>query len=280
MSTRLETIVHQTTFLLDKHRTTREECEQLFDGFLEDIKRKSIEAKARGDEKDARSFDLAFEVISRHADQFTEEAMEDIDFLEKQLESMSQVRSLGDQDKEEQLADILLDGDEVLDTAEFEKGVTNDCVSCSRGVESMIDNFETVLDEEGPQALALLLEAMDDAENTRREEEAASVDSESDDEQHYCKSDDQSCCGGVDIFSTLSEHGAVEAESKEMAMGCQGGACSPDKCKCGGNPGSSPCGCEKGEPCKCGGSCGCGGKKEECVCPPGECKCEASGDEE
>ncbi len=281
MSTRLETIVHQTTFLLDKHRTTREECEELFDGFLEQLKKKSSEAKERGDEKDARNLDLSFEVISRHADQFTEEAQEDIEFLEKQLESIQQVQSLGDTGKEEQLADVLLDGDEILDTAQFEKDVQSDCVSCTRGVESMVDNFETVLDEEGPHALALLLEAMDDAENQRQQEEDATVDSEDEDEENCCKSDDGECSQSVNIFSSLPEQAALEAEPKEMVMGCQGGACTPGKCECGGNnPGSGACECEKGEPCKCGGACGCGGKKEECKCPPGECKCEASGDEE
>lgn len=216
---RLETLIEQTTFLLEKQEEVKHECEQLFRDFLSFLQEKINDFNSESEQ--SQGLEKVYDMVSGHAQKITDEAQEDIDFLQEQLDALHEIAQIEDAARSKELLNALIDDSEELpDTEEFKENVLLESVDAKRSLLAMLDDVKDALREGDIKEVELLLEAMlQDQEGTEDEyhdEECQDEDSDG------CSSGGCGTCStgcgpsdeGSDVFSFMSQYDRDLAEDE------------------------------------------------------------------
>ncbi len=194
MLKRLEALIEQTDFLLEKQNEALVESEKIFGGMANDVeeklKSKNIQAQ------DLKSLTSIRAMIQAHLEKVAEQMQEDIEFLTEQLTALKHIAAIPDQKKANELLNMMIDEDEeILETEDFKANVTQESISSKQNLISIIDDLKAALNEGKFRDVELFLEALCAEEDEESEEESDCGCCES-----KCKSPKKSCSSGVDIF--------------------------------------------------------------------------------
>jgi hypothetical protein len=206
---RLEALIEQTDFLLEKQNEALAESERIFGEMASDVEEMLKNKSIQGQE--LTSLNNILTMIKDHLENVNEQMQEDIDFLTEQLAALKHITAIPDQAKAKELLNLMIDEDEeILETEEFKENVTQESATSKQNLISIIDDLKAALKENKFREIELFLEALSQEEDEETEE----TEEESDCEccESKCNSKKKSCCSGVDIFKC---------------------ACGDDKCTCG-----------------------------------------------
>lgn len=219
MMSKLEILLEQSAFLLEKQKEAQKECASIFADFLAMVDKK---AKNVSDPEDARGLEKIHELIVEQAKKFDEETQEDVDFLVEQTAMLENVRKISDKEKAKEVMDLMIDEDEeLLSTEELKRNVIEEGELSKENLLNMIEDIKEALNEGSIKEVELLLETfVQDQEDLDEECDEDDEDCDCDD----CNEDDCSCssksgdkagcCGEVDVFAKFNEL-AEQAEGND-----------------------------------------------------------------
>lgn len=219
VSKRLQALIEQTQFLLDRQTEAKDACGKAFESLLG-----LIDKKLKGCEaSQAKRLERVHELLSGQAEQLMEDTEGDIDFLKTQLDSLVKISKVSDANKANEMLGMLIDpSEEVFSTEEFKKGVMDELAASQEGFNVVIEDISAALEEGDIANVEVMLEQL-----------ASSGDEDMDDEDE-CDEEEDGCgsacsaggcgdcsggCGvsddkGVDIFSSLSAYDRELAKDK------------------------------------------------------------------
>lgn len=193
MLKRLEALIEQTDFLLEKQNEALIESEKIFGSMAneveEKLKSKSISAQ------DIKSLNSIHAMLKEHLKNVAEQMQEDIDFLTEQLATLKHIAAIPDQEKAKELLNMIIEEDEeILETDEFKENVTQESIASKQNLISIIEDLKSALNEDKFRDVELFLEALcADEDESEEESECECCDSK-------CNSNKKGCCSGIDIF--------------------------------------------------------------------------------
>ena len=206
---RLDTIIEQTVFLIEKQKEAQRDCSLFFHDLLQTAQKK-CDATAIGHE-DREGMEYVCDLISEQAERISEDAQIEIDYLEEQLEALQSIKSLKDPKREEEMLGELLDAEaEVKDTKEFIKEVTDESLNARHNLAIVINDMKAALSEGNVDELVTYLETILEADEEEGEEcencedckgcEDFDDEEEGEEEEECCctskkKPAQSSCCG-------------------------------------------------------------------------------------
>jgi len=222
---RLQTVIEQTSFLLESQKEALAECSSMFEGLLQSLKARVGEFPMGS--ADAEALERIAVLVEAQAARISEDATIDIEFLTEQLDALTKVAALNNPAQAQALLAMIIDEDtEVTDTETFKEEVTAESESSKQSLLAMINDIKDAINEGSAEEVAEYLEsilAIEEDENLE-ENEACCDDEECADEE----------CGD-------SEEGAC----------CSGGGCGSDEdgdeAGCGSGCGSNGRGCGSSE---------------------------------
>lgn len=185
---KVETLIEQTDFLLKLQQGALESTEKLFSNFIKTVEAKSQQKGISSD--DAKSLSNIIKILSDKLSAISEEMLSDIEFLQKQLESLNKIAATKDASKAQLMLDMIFDKDEeILTTAEFKESVSEDAEIAQQDLEAVVSDLTEALNENNIRDVELLLEAMGS-------EGEIEIDFEDDGEcdEDECGSCEDSCC--------------------------------------------------------------------------------------
>jgi len=209
---RLELVVEQTAFLIEKQTEAQQDCNAIFTDLLGAIETKLTEKK-----DDSESFgylEKIHDLISSQAQKINDEAQEDIIFLSEQLKALKHIQDIKDPIKSQELLGMILDEDEEIeDTESFKKAIEEEAVLSKQNLITMVDDIKDAVEEGNEQETALYLESIlaqesDEDEDEDEDEEDGPLNSACS-SCAGCGTGDGCGCGGgegVDIFEHLSKY--------------------------------------------------------------------------
>lgn len=195
MLKRLEALIEQTDFLLEKQNEALVESEKIFGDMAgnveEKLKNKNIQTQ------DLKSLNNIRSMIQDHLENVAEQMQEDIEFLTEQLTALKHIAAIPDQKKANELLNMMIDEDEeILDTETFKENVTQESITSKQNLISIIDDLKSALNENKFRDVELFLEAL----CAEEEDEESDEESECECCESKCNSKKKSCCSGVNIF--------------------------------------------------------------------------------
>lgn len=204
---KLETLIEQTSFLLEKQEVAKKECKDIFSDFIAMVEKRTQGCK---NAEDARSLEKIHDLIIEQSKRFDEETQEDIDFLSEQLKMLGQVQKISDKEKAKEIMAMVVDEDEeLLDTDEFKRNVIEEGELSKQNLLTMIEDIKEALDEGSVKEVELLLESFALDQGDLDEEECEDGDcscGECGDEED----DDCSCCSRSKNGSSCCKQGSEE----------------------------------------------------------------------
>jgi hypothetical protein len=223
--TKLETLIEQTSFLLEKQKEAQKECASIFAELVATATARKNELK--GNKEEFETLEQVENLLAEQAERLNEEAQVDIDFLDEQYQALSKIKSLNNPTKEQELLGMLLDeSEEIKDTEAFKKEVTEESTISKQNLLTMTNDIKDAIKEGSAQDVALYLESLldedggdieggDDEDADLDEDEDGCCEDDCDDCSGCCggDKDEESCCGSVDIFSKIEEE--VDKESNK-----------------------------------------------------------------
>ena len=199
MLKRLETLIEQTDFLLEKQNEALVESEKIFGGMANEVEEK-LKIKSFS-AQDLKSLNNIRTMVQEHLENVAEQMQEDIEFLTEQLTALKHIAAIPDQKKANELLNMMIDEDEeILETEAFKENVTQESISSKQNLISIIDDLKSALNENKFRDVELFLEALCADENEESDEE-----SECDCCESKCNSKKKGCCSGADIFKGVCD---------------------------------------------------------------------------
>lgn len=193
---RLDAIIEQTVFLVEKQKEAQRDCSLLFHDLLQTAQKK-CEATAVG-HKDREGLEYVCDLVSEQAERINEEAQIEIDYLEEQLEALQNIKNLKDPKLEEEMLGELLDAEvQVKDTKEFKQEVNEESLNARHNLAIVINDMKAALSEGNVDELVTYLETILEAEE---DEECGDCkgcedfDDEEDDEDEEELEEEECCC--------------------------------------------------------------------------------------
>jgi len=134
------------------------------------------------------------EIISKQAKQFDEEISQDIVFLQDQIKALGDIVEEENKEKQTELIEMILDGEEVVDTLKFKKDLEEDSVKAKESFEAVINDLKEALLEGSLDDLLAYLQEITKEED---EDEGVHVELEGVEEidQAEFRSLGKGCCG-------------------------------------------------------------------------------------
>lgn len=176
---RVETILEQTAFLVDKQNELFQVVKTVYTDILNTIDEKSKEAL---EQEVLADLNVIKEKVSTHYKNIHEQIESDIEFLNEQLKAIKQIQEMEDKDKADELLNMLISKDEeLLDTEQFKKQMNEDAQLSVNELKTMQEDLLNSLKENKIKELKLLLEA---------------VKEHDEDLDAQCSDDDCSSCSG------------------------------------------------------------------------------------
>ena len=188
----LKALIEQSNMLLDKQIEAKRESIQLFSDFLSLL---DSEKREVSDAKDkVIKFATIKEIISKQAKQFDEEISQDIVFLQDQIKALGDIVEEENKEKQTELIEMILDGEEVVDTLKFKKDLEEDSVKAKESFEAVINDLKEALLEGSLDDLLAYLQEITKEED---EDEGVHVELEGVEEidQAEFRSLGKGCCG-------------------------------------------------------------------------------------
>ncbi len=218
---KVETLIEQTSLLLDRQKEAQQECVNIFKGLLSVIDAKRGQAKGNAEEVEA--LERVHGLIGEQVTRIQEDTQVDIDFLAEQLEALRNIQAIKDPGQRQEMLGMLLDEDEeIKDTETFKKEITEEAAVSKQNLMTMVNDLKEAIKEGSAQDVALYLESLleEDSDADDEDDEDECDDDECDDDccqsskRSGCSS--KSCgdkcggCNGVDLFAELKR---LEKES-------------------------------------------------------------------
>jgi hypothetical protein len=195
VSTRLEALIEQTDFLLEKQMEALAEAEQIFAEFSNTAE-EQLATKSLTDQ-DRKSLGNICTIIKNHTEAITGQMQEDIDFLTEQLAALKQISSISDQTKAKELLNMMIDeNEEISETEEFKENVAKESILAKQNLTAIVSDLTDALKEEKFRDVELFLETM----QAEMDEECEESDCD------CCSSEcDSKKCPGMDIFKGICD---------------------------------------------------------------------------
>lgn len=208
---KVEILIEQTVFLLNQQKEALHSTEDIFSDLIKHVQIKSEQKGLSAD--DIESLDNIKNMLAEKLEDITEDMMVDIEFLEKQVETLKAISAIKDVSKAQTSLDMIFDKDEeLLSTEEFKASITEDAEIAKQDLLAIASDLKEALNENNIQDVELLLEAMGSEGEIEIDFEDDGTDEE-DDEEECCSCED-SCCKpmkkNTDIFK-----GCCQSNNKE-----------------------------------------------------------------
>lgn len=202
---RVEILIEQTAFLLDRQKEAKQDCTQIFTQLLGFIEEKINDSEAETEQ--AADLEKIHDMVSGQAQKLADETEEDIQFLQEQLGALKDVARIQDPVKANELLNLIIDEDEeILETDEFKESILQESAMSRQSLSDMVDDVKNALEEGGAREVALLFESMmEDAGHSEDDEDSDEEDEDHEDSDDH---DESGCC------STTTE-----------STGCSSGGC-------------------------------------------------------
>ncbi|MBM3887050.1 hypothetical protein FJ364_03905 [Candidatus Dependentiae bacterium] len=223
MSNRLQTLIEQTQFLLDRQVEAKNTCSDAFVSLLNRIDEKLKTSNA----SQAKRLQNVHELLSGQAEQLMQDTEGDIDFLKDQLKALTDITKVADAKKAKELLAMLIDpSEEVLSIEEFKNSVVDELAASQEGFNLVIDDISSALEEGDLANVEAMLEQL----------VMATADEDGDDDEDD-ELEEDGCCGsgacssggcgsctvgcasskdqGVDIYASLSAYDRELAKDKK-----------------------------------------------------------------
>ncbi|MFH1644240.1 MAG: hypothetical protein ABIA74_03630 [bacterium] len=206
---RLTVVDEQTKMLLEQQLAAKKYCDEEFSDLLSLIDQKVQETDEQDD--DYKSLIRVHELVSDQYSKFVQDVEEDIQFLKEQLKAIEEVKKIENEKRAEELFLSVLDEDEeLMETEEFRKTLSEEADFAKRGFVEIIKDIKNSLQEGNLEDLEVALHSMDKEREDR--EEGLDIFEDDDDEEN--DRDDSGCSGcsgcsskkegcGIDLFSDL-----------------------------------------------------------------------------
>lgn len=206
---RVETILDQTSFLVDKQNKLFQTVKDVYTNILNILEAKK---KETSDQDILADLNVIKEKVSTHYKNIHEQMEHDIEFLEEQLKAITQIKEMEDKDKAAELLNMLISKDEeLLDTEKFKKQMNEDAQLSINELKTMKEDILNSLEENKIKELKLLLEAVNDHEadlDDKCSNDACSSCSE-------CSANPQSQGQNLDIFEFFNEQLKKKEDKKD-----------------------------------------------------------------
>ncbi len=192
---RISKVFEQTEFLVEKQKELLTVVDKIYTGLLNLISSKIKEESDFDIVEDLKAIEKN---ISEHYENLNSDIKEDINFLDEQFKSISEIKNIKDDKKAEELLNMIVDqDDELVDTQEFKNQVATDLTNSLKELQIMSEDLANAINEGKAKELRLMLEAV--------EEHNKDLDKDS------CDSDSCSSCSGcsqrenIDLFELLKD---------------------------------------------------------------------------
>ncbi len=223
---RLQTIIEQTSFLLDSQKEALAECGSMFDDLLKAVKARIAEHPMGS--ADAEALERVAQLIEAQSARINEDATIDIEFLTEQLDALTKVSALGNPAQARELLAMIIDEDaEVTDTDIFKEEVAAESESSKQSLVAMINDIKDAINEGSAEEVAEYLEsilAIQDDGDLDEDEENCCDDEECEDED--CGTEDEEadgCCSTGGGCGSDTEDGEAGGGSCGGCNGCGSG---------------------------------------------------------
>ncbi len=156
---RLEKLAEQTNFLLEMQKKAQKETNEVFSTLLDFLNEK---VKSYSDDAERKALvEEISDILSGHAQQFTDEVQEDIEFLGEQAEALNQIKKIEDPEKtKEMLASMIEESEELPETEEFKKNVSEEYMLSKKNLLDMVEDIKASIEEGELKQVKLFLEAL------------------------------------------------------------------------------------------------------------------------
>jgi len=101
---RLQALLEQTSFLLEKQTEAKNETDAIFTDLLAFIKDKINEGSP--DSEQVTSLEKVYDMISGHAQKLAEETQDDVEFLGEQLNALEEINKIEDPAKADEVLQL------------------------------------------------------------------------------------------------------------------------------------------------------------------------------
>lgn len=156
---KIEIMVKQAELLLEKQKEVEAFFRDQFDSlnsFLDEEIKKYEKARAG---QDLISFQNVIALLSHQEETIMNALAEDIIFLKEQCSSVKEIKAVKDKEKREELADLLLDGEEIItDMAKFEEDAEKEAADSRESIVKMMEETKLAVVEDRIEALEEILE--------------------------------------------------------------------------------------------------------------------------
>lgn len=242
---KITTLLEQTLFLVEKEKEAFLEISKRMDLLFSLLQEKIGQFK---DEESKETLVAIEKHLIAHFDEMKNSMKEDVAFLEQQLQTMKQVSLIDDEQRRNELAEMIIhEAGELLPTETFKKNIEEQSQMSRDEFFAMIQEMEDAIQEGKEEELLLLMESADeeDEEGCCGSDECADdeCDEDYDEDDDADDESDDECCKDKnaaqnvftnDLVGDLER--ALKTEQKECKRGRPGcgGQCT---CKrsCDGN---------------------------------------------
>jgi hypothetical protein len=201
VASRLETLIEQTDFLIEKQKEAQTDIENIFNELLEVVEKKLENSSLSIENKKSLE---AIKKMALDRTEFVSKMMQDdIDFLNEQLLALQHITTIDNPTKAKELLNMMIDdNEEILETEEFKKNLIQDSIASKQNLTAVIDDLVSALREDKFKDVELFLEALFNEENIEEEGEGDAYDNSCDSSCKDCsaKNTSDEACPGIDIF--------------------------------------------------------------------------------
>jgi hypothetical protein len=222
---KVETLIEQTEFLLEKQKEAQKECVEIFNGLLKVVEKKRQQVK---DEEEVAALDQVRDLISNQVEAISEETQVDIDFLAEQLDALKNIQKIKDPAKMKEMLALLIDEEEeIKETSAFKKDVAEEASVSRQNLLTLVTDLKDAITEGSAKDVALYLESILEAEEGEagEDEDDACCDECWEDDNDSKKSCGSSCsdckaCPGArkmtieDVFTEFNKQSEKNSGKK------------------------------------------------------------------
>lgn len=222
---RLQTVIEQTSFLLESQKEALAECGSMFEGLLQSVKARVAEFPIGS--ADAEALERIAVLIEAQSARISEDATIDIEFLTEQLDALTKVAALNNPAQAQALLAMIIDEDtEVTDTETFKEEVAAEGESSKQSLLAMINDIKDAINEGSAEEVAEYLESiLAIEEEGDLDEDAACCDDEECTDEDCGAEEEGACCSGGGCGS--------DEEGEEAGCGSGCGGCGSNGKGCG-----------------------------------------------
>ena len=216
---RLEMLLEQTEYLLNKQLLAKEHCSGAFADLLALMEEK-IAQGLKGGQK-VESLERVHDMLSGQAQKLMDDTQEDVEFLQEQIKALRGIRKMENAAKAQEALNHLIDpSEEIIETEEFIAGIDEEMAMSQEGFGFVISDIKDALLEGDIATVEAMLTTM--ATNDDLSIDLGDEEDEDDEEEDGCCGSGGcstggcgSCptgCGdsededGVDIFGQVSKY--------------------------------------------------------------------------